>query len=175
MLEAEIEEHSALVFELMLRIKAIHSQRLYLPEAGQAYPNLDLALASRSIDWGLIEQQLDAMVKHAVAMKRGMADAENLLRRFTWANAPHPLYKALAELGKSIKTLFLCRYPASEDLRREVNEGLNVVESWNAANGCILHGGGELATNWREDQEAGLLCLHVLQSSLVHINTLMIE
>lgn len=83
MLEAEIEEHSALVFELMLRIKAIHSQRLYLPEAGQAYPNLDLALASRSIDWGLIEQQLDAMVKHAVAMKRGMADAESLLRRFT--------------------------------------------------------------------------------------------
>ncbi len=36
----------------------------------QAYPNLDLVLAARSIDWELIEQQLDAMVKHAVDMKR---------------------------------------------------------------------------------------------------------
>lgn len=163
-------------FELMPRIKAIHSQRLYRPEAGQAYPNLDLVMASRSIDWGLIEQQLDAMVKHAVAMKRGMADAESLLRRFTRANAPHPAYKALAELGKAIKTIFLCRYLASEDLRREVNEGLNVVESWNAANGFIFYGrGGELTTNRREDQEMGLLCLHLLQSSLVYINTLMIQ
>jgi len=163
-------------FELMPRIKAIHSQRLYRPEPGQSFPNLDLVVASRSIDWELIEQQLDAIVKHAVALKRGMADAESLLRRFTRNNAPHPAYKALAELGKAIKTLFLCRYLASEDLRREVNEGLNVVESWNAANGFIFYGrGGELATNRREDQEMGLLCLHLLQSSLVYINTLMIQ
>ncbi|MDE3229698.1 MAG: Tn3 family transposase, partial [Chloroflexota bacterium] len=51
-----------------------------------------------------------------------------------------------------------------------------VVESWNAANGFIFYGrGGELATNRREDQEMGLLCLHLLQSSLVYINTLMIQ
>jgi TnpA family transposase len=163
-------------FELMPRIKAIHSQRLYRPEADQSFPNLDLVVASRSIDWELIEQQLDAMVKHVVALKRGMADAESLLRRFTRNNPPHPAYKALAELGKAIKTLFLCRYLASEELRREVNEGLNVVESWNAANGFIFYGrGGELATNRREDQEMGLLCLHLLQSSLVYINTLMIQ
>lgn len=73
-------------------------------------------------------------------MKRGMADAESLLRRFTRASIQHPAYKALAELGKALKTIFLCRYLASEDLRREVNEGLNVVESWNAANDMILFG-----------------------------------
>jgi TnpA family transposase len=167
---------SLLGFELMPRIKAIHSQRLYRPEPGQSFPNLDLVMATRSIDWDLIEQQLDAMVNHAVALKRGMADAESLLRRFTRNNAPHPAYKALAELGKAIKTLFLCRYLASEELRREVNEGLNVVESWNAANGFIFYGrGGELATNRREDQEMGFLSLHLLQSSLVYINTLMIQ
>lgn len=51
-----------------------------------------------------------------------------------------------------------------------------MVESWNAANGFIFYGrGGELSTNRRGDQVMGLLCLHLLQSSLVYINTLMIQ
>jgi len=70
----------------------------------------------------MIEQQLDTAVKHASAMKLGMADAESLLRRFTRNNAQHPAYKALTELGKAIKTIFLCRYLKSEELRREITK-----------------------------------------------------
>jgi TnpA family transposase len=56
------------------------------------------------------------------------------------------------ELGKAIKTIFLCRYLASEETCREVHEGLNVVESWNNTNGFIFYGNeGELATNRQED------------------------
>lgn len=31
-------------------------------------------------------------------------------KRFTRANIQHPTYQALAELGKVIKTIFLCQY-----------------------------------------------------------------
>ncbi len=163
-------------FELMPRLKDISRQKLHKAEAGQVFANLEQVMAPRAINWELIEEWLDAMVKHAVALKLGMADAESILRRFTRNNIQHPMYKALFELGKVIKTIFLCRYLVSEDLRREVHEGLNVVESWNSTNGFIFYGkAGELATNRRENQEISLLCLHLLQASLVYINTLMIQ
>ena len=98
------------------------------------------------------------------------------LRRFTRNNLKHPTYRALVELGKAVKTIFLCRYLDSEPLRQAIHEGLNVVENWNSANGFIFYGkGGEIATNRLEDQEIAVLSLHLLQACLVYINTLMIQ
>jgi len=63
-----------------------------------------------------------------------------------------------------------------EKLRREIHEGLNVIETWNSANNFILYGkGSEFATNRREDQELLMLSLHLLQVCLVYVNTLMIQ
>ena len=163
-------------FDLMPRLKGINKQKLYKAEANQIFSRLEPIMISRAINWEFIEEYLDAMVKHAIALKLGMADAESLLRRFTRNNAQHPIYKAFAELGKAIKTIFLCRYLDSEEVRREIHEGLNVVESWNSTNGFIYYGKrGEISTNRKDNQEMGLLCLHLLQASIVYINTLMIQ
>jgi TnpA family transposase len=163
-------------FELLPRLKAIHSQRLYLPDNTVAYPELDLALAKKTIDWELIAQQYDEMVKYTTALRLGTAQTEDILRRFNRSNAQHPVYRALAELGKALKTIFLCRYLGSIELRQEINEGLNVIENWNGANDFIYFGkGGEMASNRLDDQEISMLSLHLLQLSLVYVNTLMIQ
>src|SRR5207249_3095643 len=84
--------------------------------------------------------------------------------------------QALAELGKAVKTIFLCRYSSAEALRREIHEGLNVIENWNGANAFIFYGkGGEIASNRLDEQELAVLSLHLLQISLVYINTLMLQ
>ena len=164
-------------FDLLPRLKAIHSQKLYRVENGKndEFANLQPVL-TRAIDWKLIRQQYQQMVKYATALRLGTAETEAILRRFTRLNVKHPTYRALAELGKAIKTIFLCRYLDSMELRREIHEGLNVIENWNGANNFIFYGrSGEFATNSREDQETAMLALHLLQISLVYINTLMIQ
>ena len=98
------------------------------------------------------------------------------MRRFTRNNLQHPTYKALVELGKARRTIFLCRYLRLLELRREIQEGLNVVENWNSANDFILIGkGSELAAHRQEDQEVMMLALHLVQNAMVYINTLMIQ
>jgi TnpA family transposase len=168
-------------FELLPRLKAIGRQKLYRPDKGNlnAYPNLAPVL-TRPVDWDLIRCHYDHVVKYATALRLGTADAESILKRFSRGSsggAPmHPTYRALAELGKAIKTVFLCRYLREEALRREIHEGLNTIESWNGANSFIFYGkGGEVATNRLEEQEVSVLSLHLLQMALVYVNTLMIQ
>jgi len=164
-------------FQLLPRLKAIHKQKLYRPDVGQpdAYPHLQ-AVLTKPIDWGLIRRQYDQMVKYATAVRLGTAETEAILRRFTRNNVQHPTYKAFAELGKAVKTVFLAGYLHSEELRREIHEGLNVIEQWNGANDFVFFARrGELASNRHEDHEVSMLALHLLQNCMIYINTLMLR
>lgn len=162
---------------LMPRLKRIKYERLYLPDGGMSadFPNL-AGVLTRPVRWDIIEQQYDEMVKHAVALKTATATPEAILKRFNSYNLTHPTYKALAELGKVEKTIYLCDYLSSLALRHEVHEGLNVVERWNGANDFICYGRhGIFATNSREQQEMSTLALQLLQNCLMLINTLLVE
>ena len=164
-------------FDLAPRLKSIASQKLMLASAGQraSLPNL-APILSGVVDWDEIARQYDEMVKYAAAMQHGTADPESILRRFSRGDVMHPTYKALAELGRDVKTIFLCRYLRLESFRREINEGLNVIENWNSANGFVFFGkGGEIATNRVSDQEIAALSLQLVQASLVYVNTRMVQ
>ena len=164
-------------FSLYPRLKAINKQKLYYANPGDKNKYINIVdILKGSINWQLIEDNYDEIVKHMVALKLGIVTPSVLIKRFSNNNYEHPVYKALIELGKASKTIFLCKYLASEELRIEINEGLNVVERLNSVMDFIFYGKlGQIATNNIEDQELSVLCLHLLQVCMVYINTLIIQ
>lgn len=164
-----------LKFDLLPRYKQIGNQKLYKPSDDFNVTNIN-NIMTRSIDWELIESQYDEMVKYIVALKKGIATADTLIRKFASSNYKHPTFQAFIELGNAVKTIFLCRYLNSVELRQEINAGLNVVENWNGANNFVYYGkNGEMKSNSHEDQEISMLCLHLLQLCITYINTLFIQ
>jgi len=58
----------------------------------------------------------------------------------------------------------------------EIHEGLYVVENWNSCVEFIFYGRKmEFHTNDPERQELSALCLHLLQNTLILVNTVMVE
>jgi len=164
-------------FELLPRLKNIHKQKLYTVSDSdkQLYTNLT-AILKDSIQWKHIEADYHEAVKHIVALKHGLVEADVFVKRFSKDNYKHPAYKALCEIGKAAKTIFLCKYLEQEELRIEINAGLNVVERLNGVMNFFFYGKlGEINSNDPDEQELSIFCLHLLQACSVYINTLLIQ
>lgn len=164
-------------FDLLPRFKAINKQKVCGVTSSDKTKYNNIALMMKgTINWKLIEDNYEEVIKHVVALKLGLIEPAVLIKRFSKDNFNHPVYKALMEIGKANKSIFLCKYLENENLRIEINEGLNVVERLNHVMDFIFYGKlGELKTNKTDDQELSVLCLHLLQACMVYINTLIIQ
>jgi len=121
-------------FSFMPRLKDLKDQQLYrLDRLDQRrdYGGLGPLLGRRA-NFELIGKQWDQLVRVAASLRNQTAPAHVVLQRLS-ASAPSDLVaKALRELGRVVKTIYILRYLDDAELRGRVHRQLNRTEQRHA-------------------------------------------
>jgi TnpA family transposase len=139
------------------------------------YGMLD-ALASNKIKVKLIAEHWDDLLRLAGSLKLGVVCAAGLTRTLQTNDHPTRLARALQELGRLVKTLYLLRFIDDEGYRRRILIQLNRGEGRHQLARVIFHGRrGELRQRYREGQEDQLGALGLVVNLVVLWNTISMD
>ena len=106
----------------------------------------------------------------------GTISASELIRSLLRSSRPSTLTRAIGELGRVAKTLYLLSYLDDETYRRRILTQLNRGESRHGVARTIFHGQrGEVRQRYREGQEDQLGALGLVVNVLVLWNTLYMD
>ncbi|MBA3922645.1 MAG: Tn3 family transposase, partial [Nostocaceae cyanobacterium] len=129
-------------------------------------------IARNQINTELIASHWDDMLRVAGSLKLGTVSALDLMRSLQRGNTPSTLSKAIGELGRIAKTLYLLPYIDDETYRRRILTQLNRGEGRHRLGRGVLHGQrGEIRQKYREGQEDQLGALGLVVNVIVLWNT----
>ncbi len=129
-------------------------------------------LARHHINTDLIAGHWDDLLRVAGSLATGTVRASELLRVLQGGGRPTPLGRAVAELGRITKTLYLLAYLDDETYRRRILTQLNRTESRHSLARALFHGQrGQLRQRYREGQEDQLGALGLVLNAIVLWNT----
>ena len=156
------------------RFKDIDKQTRYAFKAKSTYENQGyLILPSRTINQKLIETHWDDILRFMTTIKLHHAPASQLLKRLSSYAKENPLYKALKEFGRILKSQFILTYFDEVVLRQRIEKQLNKIELSNKLSKAIFFGNNQtfkLAT--AEEQLISTACMRLIQNAIVLWNYL---
>jgi TnpA family transposase len=136
---------------LMPRIKNWKHLTFYRPDKKARYEHID-ALFSAHIDWRLIADNFEEMLKTAVSIKVGKLMPSTVLRKLGAYNRQNRLHRSFRELGRVVRTEFLLNWISDLELRRITIGSLNKSEDFNRFTQWVAFGGRLWAENDRDEQ-----------------------
>ena len=133
-------------------------------------------LARQRVKSELIARNWDDLLRVAGSLKMGTVSASELIRSLLRSSRPSTLARAIGELGRVAKTLYLLSYLDDEAYRRRILTQLNRGESRHSVARAIFHGQrGEVRQRYREGQEDQLGALGLVVNVVVLWNTLYMD
>lgn len=158
-------------YQFSPRLADIGASRFWRITPGAHYGALD-GLARHQINTTLIAAHWEDLLRVAGSLATGTVRASELLRVLQGGGRPTPLGRAVAELGRITKTLYLLAYLDDEAYRRRILTQLNRTESRHALARAVFHGQqGQLRQRYREGQEDQLGALGLVVNAIVLWNT----
>jgi TnpA family transposase len=128
---------------------------------------------SKYIDEQLIIDQWDNILRLLVSIRTKEVTASILLKRLSSYAKNHPLNRALKELGRIHKSIFLLEYYDDRDLRQRIEKQLNKGELWHKFAKEIFFGNNqEFKVGSKEEQRLAVSCRNLIQNSVVLWNYL---
>ena len=116
-------------FTFAPRLKKLSRHRLYSFEKRKVYENQGFQILPKAyIDTKLIADNWDDILRFVATIRLKRTSASQLFKRLNSYSNQHPLYQALKEFGKIIKTLFILRYVDDPELRQSIEKQLNKIE-----------------------------------------------
>jgi len=158
-------------YQFSPRLADTGGARFWRTDRSADYGPLD-GIARHHIDTDLIATHWDDLLRVAGSLTTGTVRASELLRVLQGGGRPTPLGRAVAELGRIAKTLYLLAYLDDENYRRRILTQLNRTESRHALARAVFHGQrGQLRQRYREGQEDQLGALGLVVNAIVLWNT----
>ena len=158
-------------YQFSPRLADFGDSRFWRIDPKADYGALD-GLARQRINIARIERNWDDLLRVAGSLKMGAVGASELIRGLRGGGRPSTLGRAIVELGRVAKTLYLLNYLDDEAYRRRILTQLNRGESRHSVARAIFHGRrGEVRQRYREGQEDQLGALGLVVNAVVLWNT----
>jgi TnpA family transposase len=160
-----------------LRASAAQSQRSEIPHIrkSDAYPALSNHIGA-PINATLILDHWDDLLHLAASITTRSVVPSTILKKLSASPKESQLAKALRELGRIERSLFMIEWYSSPALRRRCQAGLNKGEAAHKLKRAIFfHERGEIRDRSFESQAFRASGLNLVVSAIVHWNTVYIE
>lgn len=129
-----------------------------------------------SVDERLIEFQWDRMLKLLVSLQLKQTLASLVMKRLNSYAVHNPLYRALGELGKLVRTGFILRYIDDEELRHRIHQQQEKMESAQALSRAVAYGSnGVLQYTNQEELQTMEGCKRLITNAIICWNYLYIS
>ncbi|MEF8031694.1 Tn3 family transposase, partial [Escherichia coli] len=163
-------------FAFAPRIRDLHDKRLFIHGKAERYPGLQSVISTTSLNIKDIEAHWDEVLRLATSIKQGTVTASLMMKKLASYPKQNGLAKALREIGRIERTLFMLDWFRDPGLRRRVQAGLNKGEARNAlARAVFMHRLGEIRDRGLENQSYRASGLTLLTAAITLWNTVYIE
>ena len=162
-------------YQFSPRLADVGGARFWRVDANTDYGPLE-ALAAQRVKTALIADHWEDLLRLAGSLKLGTVPAAGLIRTLQTRDRPTRLARALEELGRLVKTLYLLRFIDDETYRRRILVQLNRGEGRHQLARVVFHGKrGELRQRYRDGQEDQLGALGLVVNVIVLWNTIYMD
>ena len=153
-------------FDLCPQLRNMAERRLYLPRSITLPESLE-RIAVTNVSEPAIAKGWDELLRLIASIRSGRVSPKAAMEKLGTAAQGDPMHKAADQLGRLLRTLFLCDYFSNEEFRREIHTLLNRGESVHQLQRAIYYGRLAAERGRRRDEIRAISGSHALLTNIV--------